>query len=213
MELLYSKNESSCFLRTIKIAWLTYILFIQIGWYPVSKDVGNVRNKDPKLCAPVELEEKTGKAVNKSNQKSKQFMANWLTQGNKKRKSENDEESSKKNFKSEENFKKDAADDIVDESKEWHCLFCTYLNSLKVDICEMCAKSRQSVGPTGSSQMDYEPNVKHDKSEIEHPPDTTPDDEDVQAVDEVQCPKCTLLNPADLKVCSICEASLCKKAN
>ena len=190
-----------------------YILSIQIGWYPVSKDVGNVRNKDPKLCAPVELEEKTGKAVNKSNQKSKQFMANWLTQGNKKRQSENDEEPSKKHLKSEEDFEKDDAEDIVDESKQWHCLFCTYINSLKVDICEMCEKSRQSVGHTGSSQRDYEPNAKYDKSKIEHPPDTTPDVEDVQAVDEVQCPKCTLLNPADLKVCSICEASLCKKAD
>ena len=174
----------------------------------MSKDVGNVRNKDPKLCAPVELEEKTGKAVNKSNQKSKQFMANWLTQGNKKRKSENDEESSKKNFKPEDN-----ADDIMVESKEWQCLFCTYLNNLKVDICEICEKSRQSVGRTGSSQMDNEPNTKYDESEIEHPPDTTPDDEDVQAVDEIQCPKCTLLNPTDLKVCSICCASLPKRAD
>ena len=135
-------------------------------------------------------------------------MANWLTQGNKKRKSEDNEGPSKKNFKPEDN-----ANDIVVESKEWQCLFCTYLNNLKVDICEMCAKSRQSVGHAGSSQMDYEPNAKYDESEIEHPPDTTPDDEDVQAVDEVQCPKCTLLNPADLKVCSICEASLCKKAD
>ena len=174
----------------------------------MSKDVGNVRNKDPKLCAPVELEEKTGKAVNKSNQKSKQFMANWLTQGNKKRKSEDNEGPSKKNFKSEDN-----SDNIEVESKEWQCLFCTYLNNLKGDICEICAKSRQSVDRAGSSQMDYEPNAKYDESEIEHPPDTTPDDEDVQAVDEVQCPKCTLLNPADLKVCSICEASLCKKAD
>ena len=195
-------------MRKIKIAWLTYTFSIQIGWYPVSKDVGNVRNKDPKLCAPVELEEKTGKAVNKSNQKSKQFMANWLTQGNKKRKSEDNEGPSKKNFKSEDN-----SDNIEVESKEWQCLFCTYLNNIKVDICEMCEKSRQSVGRTGSSQMDYEPNAKYDKSESEHPPDTNPDDKHVQAVDEVQCPKCTLLNPADLKVCSICEASLCKKAN
>ena len=101
----------------------------------------------------------------------------------------------------------------MDESKEWHCLFCTYLNNPKVDICEICEKSRQSVGRTGSSQVDYELNTKYDKSEIEHPPDTNPDDKHVQAVDEVQCPKCTLLNPADLKVCSICEASLCKKAD
>ena len=174
----------------------------------MSKDVGNVRNKDPKLCAPVELEEKTGKAVNKSNQKSKQFMANWLTQGNKKRKSENDEEPSKKNFKPEDN-----ADDIMVESKEWQCLFCTYLNNLKVDICEICEKSRQTVGRTGSSQMDNEPNTTYVENEIEHPPDTTPDDEDYQSVDEVQCPKCTLLNPTDLKVCSICSASLPKKAD
>ena len=72
--------------------WTRNIRSLQIGWYPVSKEVGNVRNKDPKLCAPVELEVRTGKALNKSDQKSKQFMANWLE--NKKRKSNLEEEPS-----------------------------------------------------------------------------------------------------------------------
>ena len=74
---------------------------MQIGWYPVSKEVGNVRNKDPKLCAPVELEVRTGKALNKSDQKSKQFMANWLE--NKKRKSNLEEEPYNDNAKKEYN--------------------------------------------------------------------------------------------------------------
>ena len=111
---------------------------------------------------------------------------------------------------------------MVDESKEWQCLFCTYLNSLEVDVCEMCAKSRQSVasGRTGSSQngseefvsgnsqMDNDPNnTTYDESELEYP-DTHPNaDHDV---DKVQCPKCTLFNPADLKVCTVCGASLHK---
>ena len=61
-----------------------------------------MKNKDGKLCAPVELEVATGKAVNKSDKKSKQFMANWLTQGsNKKRKSDEEEFSSNKNAKKE----------------------------------------------------------------------------------------------------------------
>ena len=77
--------------------WTRNIKSLQIGWYPVSKEVGNVRNKDPKLCAPVELEVRTGKALNKSDQKSKQFMANWLE--NKKRKSNLDEEPSNDNAK------------------------------------------------------------------------------------------------------------------
>ena len=80
---------------------------------------------------------------------------------------------------------------MVDESKEWQCLFCTYLNSLEVDVCEMCAKSRQSVasGRTGSSQngseefvsgnsqMDNDPNnTTYDESELEYP-DTHPNAE------------------------------------
>ena len=36
-------------------------------------------------------------------------------------------------------------DNVVDESKEWQCPYCTYLNSLEVDVCDMCAKSRRSV--------------------------------------------------------------------
>ena len=111
---------------------------------------------------------------------------------------------------------------MVDESKEWQCLFCTYLNSLEVDVCEMCAKSRQSVasGRTGSSQngseefvsgnsqMDNDPNnTTYDESELEYP-DTHPNAD--QDVDKVQCPKCTLFNPADLKVCTVCGASLHK---
>jgi len=121
-----------------------------------------------------------------------------------------------------EDFEEYDADDMVDESKEWQCLFCTYLNSLEVDVCEMCAKSRQSVasGRTGSSQngseefvsgnsqMDNDPNnTTYDESELEYP-DTHPNaDHDV---DKVQCPKCTLFNPADLKVCTVCGASLHK---
>ena len=58
---------------------------------------------------------------------------------------------------------------------------CQVAKATAFSICEMCEKSRQSVGRTGSSQMDYEPNAKYDESEIEHPPDTTSDDEDVQA--------------------------------
>jgi len=114
----------------------------------------------------------------------------------------------------EEDFEEYDADDMVDESKEWQCLFCTYLNSLEVDICEMCAKSRQSVASShddeefvsGNSQMD-DPNTY--ESEIEYP-DTDPHADQENLQDKIQCPKCTLFNPSDLKVCAICGASLHK---
>jgi len=84
----------------------------EIGWYPISKEVGNVRNKDPRLCAPVKLEERTGKALNKSDQKSKQFMANWL--GTPKRKSDLGEGPSNKNAKKEHTSSTPSAEmDIV----------------------------------------------------------------------------------------------------
>merc|ERR1712223_1633214 len=106
----------------------------------------------------------------------------------------------------EDDFEEYDADDMVDESKEWQCLFCTYLNSLEVDICEMCAKSRQSVASShddeevvsGNSQMD-DPNTYESEEVSEYHPDTDPHDQVGQ--DKVQCPKCTLLNPADLKIC------------
>merc|ERR1719219_1337242 len=99
--------------------------------------------------------------------------------------------------------------------KNGNVFFCTYLNSLEVDICEMCAKSRQSVASShddeefvsGNSQMD-DPNT-YESEEVSEYPDTDPHDQDVQ-VDKVQCPKCTLLNPVDLKICGICGASLHK---
>merc|ERR1712223_172097 len=114
----------------------------------------------------------------------------------------------------EDDFEEYDADDMVDESKEWQCLFCTYLNSLEVDICEMCAKSRQSVASShddgefvsGNSQMD-DPNAY--ESEIEYP-DTDPHADQENLQDKIQCPKCTLFNPSDLKVCAICGASLHK---
>ena len=110
----------------------------------------------------------------------------------------------------------DVSYNVVDESKEWQCLFCTYLNSLEVEICDMCSKSRRSVASSraeedsefvsGNSQID-EPETEDD-NEVD-------DDEEDDVEDEVQgakvhCPKCTLLNPADLNICTVCGASLHK---
>ena len=52
-----------------------------MSWHPVSKDVGNVRNQDPTLTQPVELDVKTGKPIDKKNAKSAGLMANWLKKG------------------------------------------------------------------------------------------------------------------------------------
>ena len=46
-------------------------------------------------------------------------------------------------------------ENVVDTSKEWQCEFCTYLNSLEKDVCEMCSKSRRSVASTRSSHDEY----------------------------------------------------------
>ena len=63
-----------------------------------------------------------------------------------------------------ENYEDDDVDDdedvdgynVVDESKEWQCTFCTYLNSLEVEVCDMCAKSRRSVLSQHSSHPEDE---------------------------------------------------------
>ena len=61
-----------------------------------------------------------------------------------------------------ENYEDDVEDEdvdgynVVDESKEWQCTFCTYLNSLEVEVCDMCAKSRRSVLSQHSSHPEDE---------------------------------------------------------
>ena len=69
---------------------------MQLTWHPVSKDVGNVRNKDLSLLQPVELDAKTGKPVDKKNAKSAGLMANWLKKGVKKEDTEEDQKESEK---------------------------------------------------------------------------------------------------------------------
>ena len=41
-------------------------------------------------------------------------------------------------------------------------------------------------------------------------PDEDPDDEAEDTEGKIQCPKCTLYNPAHLNICTICGASLHK---
>jgi len=100
-------------------------------------------------------------------------------------------------------------ENVVDTSKEWQCEFCTYLNSLEKDVCEMCSKSRRSVASTrssheeeefvsGASQMD-DPEYGEEESE-----------EESDHEGEIQCPKCTLYNPEHLNICTVCGASLHK---
>lgn len=98
------------------------------------------------------------------------------------------------------------ADDMVDSSKEWQCLHCTYLNSLEVEICEMCSKSRRSVA---SSHHDDDDDFVSGNSQMEDPYES--EEEQIEEDEnKIQCPKCTLYNPANLTVCTICGASLHK---
>ncbi|TRY62030.1 hypothetical protein TCAL_09093 [Tigriopus californicus] len=72
----------------------------------------------------------------------------------------------------------------------WQCHACTFNNGCKVDICEMCGKSRNSPELLKSS--------------------TTATDSSDQE-DTISCQKCTLLNDRKLKTCDACGASLHKK--
>lgn len=103
-------------------------------------------------------------------------------------------------------------ENVVDTSKEWQCEFCTYLNSLEKDVCEMCSKSRRSVASTRSSHEEEE--FVSGASQMDDPED---DDEEEESEEEesdhqgqIQCPKCTLYNPEHLNICTVCGASLHK---
>ena len=102
-------------------------------------------------------------------------------------------------------------ENVVDTSKEWQCEFCTYLNSLEKDVCEMCSKSRRSVASTRSSHDEY----VSGNSQMDDPEDDQEEvsDEEVEESDhegEIPCPKCTLYNPEHLNICTVCGASLHK---
>eukprot|EP00095_Tigriopus_kingsejongensis_P011905 maker-scaffold111_size354240-snap-gene-2.28 protein:Tk11905 transcript:maker-scaffold111_size354240-snap-gene-2.28-mRNA-1 annotation:"protein tamozhennic" len=75
----------------------------------------------------------------------------------------------------------------------WQCYACTYSNPLKVEVCEMCGKSRNSPDLMSTSHA------------------TSPGDSSTDQEETVACQKCTLLNDRKLKVCEACGASLHKK--
>lgn len=99
----------------------------------------------------------------------------------------------------------------MDESKEWQCTFCTYLNSLEVEVCDMCAKSRRSVLSQHSSHPEDEEEFVSGNSQMDDPEDEL-DDSDVEEdfENKINCPKCTMYNPIDLNICTVCGASLHK---
>ena len=105
------------------------------------------------------------------------------------------------------------SENMVDSSKEWQCEFCTYLNSLEVDICEMCAKSRRSVASSHEEEDFVSGNSQVDDAYYDSDAGSNPVENDVEPEidgDRVHCPKCTMLNRADLNVCQVCGASLHK---
>ena len=72
---------------------------MQISWHPVSRDVGNVRNHEKNLSAPVELD-KRGKPVDKKSGNA-DMMKNWLLKGKKESKKDDDAEPELKKAKKE----------------------------------------------------------------------------------------------------------------
>ena len=101
-------------------------------------------------------------------------------------------------------------ENVVDTSKEWQCEFCTYLNSLEKDVCEMCSKSRRSVASTRSSTHDEY--VSGNSQMLDDPEDDPEESESEESEHEgeIPCPKCTLYNPEHLNICTVCGASLHK---
>ena len=57
--------------------------YLQVTWHPVSRDVGNVRNKRDDLHTKVDISEDDGggKNLSKADKKSRSLMENWLKKG------------------------------------------------------------------------------------------------------------------------------------
>ena len=76
---------------------LPFFVWFQISWHPVSKSVGNVKNKDSHLYLKVDLDD-AGVGMTASEKRSKNLMANWLSKAETtKRKSQQDEHKTDEN--------------------------------------------------------------------------------------------------------------------
>ena len=113
----------------------------------------------------------------------------------------------------------------VDQSNKWECKTCTFLNDDDVNICAICAKSRD-VGTTppppksgATSQMSHRVETSaattttsedyRDASAREGSYDNSLEDYASDGeTDQIQCGKCTLVNDARLRACDACGASL-----
>ena len=76
-------------------AFIVIGILLQISWHPVSRDVGNVRNREPGLQKPIELDVKGLAKDTKSGSAS--IMKNWLV-----RKAKDENEPEEKKAKKEE---------------------------------------------------------------------------------------------------------------
>jgi len=89
----------------------------------------------------------------------------------------------------------------------WECHACTYLNKARVDICEMCGKSRNSPLPPPATSANGVAGRAASNGF-----DDVLDGGGGGGGDVIACQKCTLENDRRLKVCEACGASLHKKA-
>ena len=84
-----------------------FFFLIQITWHPVSRDVGNVKNKSESLPLKVDIDSEPIKKLSKSEEKSKNLMAQWLSKGSSAKKSANDKNDDKIESPDEKRIKKE----------------------------------------------------------------------------------------------------------
>ena len=58
-----------------------HCFIIQITWHPVSREVGNVKNKNESLPYKVDVDSQPNMKLSKSEKKSRDLMAQWLSKG------------------------------------------------------------------------------------------------------------------------------------
>ena len=97
---LCKKNETIIQLKS-------FFFLIQITWHPVSRDVGNVKNKSESLPLKVDIDSEPIKKLSKSEEKSKNLMAQWLSKGSSAKKSANDKNDDEKESPDEKRIKKE----------------------------------------------------------------------------------------------------------
>ena len=96
--------------------------------------------------------------------------------------------------------------------EKWPCNHCTFLNLGGSKICEVCARTR-TLDPASSPclepvQQQIVLSAGHNGTSTSYSQRAQLQDKLVEPVVGQECPRCTLVNPPNRRVCEACDSTL-----